>query len=235
MRLSQRLFIATAALAALASSTAARAECEIDPSRAAETARRHAPVFVQSEEIPATLERVLYRTATTDDGRSLLAAYHPVWDFEQDPRPGMGPALTRAFYTGGLKLQRVIYGKGDVEVVEMEIDLETDRVVRLYYETADYDQAGNVIHVDVNLADEKIPDVERLRFEVVSWNHMLDLMGPGEDRDGRVYDLDPEPFTEKLWKEYRMTKKVRTPLSMDRRHPEWEDGETCPFPQTAAP
>ena len=46
-----------------------------------------------------------------------------------------------------------------------------------------------------------------------------------------VYQFSPQPFTDELWKYYRMSKKRQTALSLDRDQLPWETGELCPFPQ----
>jgi len=204
--------------------------CCICPGMAAGLAQKYAPVFIQGEEIPAEPERLLYRAATGEDCRELFLAYHVVWPFENDPRKGFWPAVTRATYTGGLRLQRVIYGPGDVEVVGLVIDLGSGKVKKVTYETADYDKKKDVIHVPVELTGDEVPQYNPLAFEVVSWNHLFVLADrPAEEDDEKVYRLEPEPFTQELWKHYRMTKKRRHALSRDRAHYGWETEYLCPF------
>ena len=210
--------------------SAAGGACELAPGPLREAVMRFAPVIVQRPEIPAAPEAMLYRAATSGDGRLLLIAYHVVWPYEQDPRPGFWPAVTRAVYTGGLRLQSVIYGPGDVEVIELEVDLETMKLLRVSYETADYDARGGVIHVQVVKEGDKLPDQLPLYFEVVSWNHLFELRERPPAPDQPVHRLEPRPFTEELWVYYRMSKSVRTPLSRDRDQRAWETGGICPFP-----
>jgi hypothetical protein len=62
----------------------------------------------------------LYRAARAADG-GLFIGYHFVWEREENPAPGLGPALSRIIYTGGLSLQRLMFGKGDVELVVVEL------------------------------------------------------------------------------------------------------------------
>ena len=208
----------------------ARGACEIAPGPLGEAVMRFAPVIVQGPEIPAEPEAMLYRAATSTDGRLLFIAYHVVWPYEQDPRPGFWPALTRAFYTGGLRLQSVIYGPGDVEVIELQVDLETMELVRVTYETADYDARGGVIHVPVVSEGDELPEQLPLYFEVISWNHLFELKDRPPPSEDRVYRFEPRPFTDELWAYYRMSKSVKTPLSRDRDQRAWETGEICPFP-----
>lgn len=206
----------------------ARSGCCLSPGKVRGLVDRFAPLLVQEPSIPADPEKVLFRASTDDDCRRLYIAYHVVWPFERDPRPGLWPALTRTFYTDVFKLQRLMYGKGDVEVIEITVDLATEQPVRIKYETADYDKKGNVIHRDVTVAKDGIPSIRPLAFEAVSWNHMFELLEepPGPDR--RVFRLSPQPFSDELWKSYRMTKKHRVWPLKDRAHPPWEDGAICP-------
>lgn len=211
--------------------------CCLDPSRLGQLVKRFAPVLVQGEVVPATPQSLLYRARTSEDCRTLFLAYHVVWPYEEDLRPGFYPTITRLTYTGGLKFQRIIYGPGDVEVIGLEVDLETNRVVKVTYETADYDKKGNVIHVPVALDKGNVPGYVPLVFKVVSWNHMFALMPDALTGEGPQYRLSPEPFTAALWKHYRMTKKIKGPLSLDRAHYPWEVEDICPLsnPKPASP
>ncbi len=208
--------------------TLSQAECCLDKMDFEKMVLDYAPLILQAEDIPAEPQSLLYRATTSDDCKTLYLAYHIVWPFEQDPRPGFWPALTRLTYTGGLKFQQVIYGPGDVEVLFFTVDLDSMKIRELYYETADYDKKGNVIHVDVNLDESEIPHYSPLAFQAISWNHMFDLLEGPPDGTVAEFKLTPEPFTDELWAYYRITKKRQTPLSKDRAHLEWETGRLCP-------
>ncbi len=241
------LLVPVAALMFLAAPCLVRAACCIPADQVQELVSRYAPVLVQGEDIPAPPGELLFRAATSEDCRTLRLAYHVVWEFERDPGKGFWPALTRATYTGGLRLQRIIFGPGDVEALALDVDLETSRVTRVRYETARYGKRGEVIHVPVVKEWGDVPDYNPLYFEVISWNHLFDLLeappgkaadkeskgtlnpGSGSTAAGRkVYRLDPEPFTDELWKHYRMTKKREHMLSRDRAHYCFELGLLCP-------
>jgi hypothetical protein len=188
-------------------------------------AQRYAPVIVQDDSIPARPERLLYRMArgeNENDGKIIKIAYHVVWPFEKDNRKGFYSWWTRVTYTGGLNFQGIIYGPGDVEGIELTVDAETGKIIKVLYETADWDEKGRVIHVHVERAGEEIPSDPHLVFQVISWNHMFDLISESELKEEPKYELASEYFSEKDWRYYRMTKKRQTPLKRDRAHFEWE-------------
>ncbi len=188
-------------------------------------AQRYALVIVQDDSIPAKPERLLYRMARgkhENDGEILKIAYHVVWPFEKDSRKGFYSWWTRVTYTGGLKLQKIIYGPGDVEGIELTVDAESGKIIKVVYETADWDEKGRVIHVPMEETGAEIPSDHQLVFRVVSWNHMFDLISESEVKEEPRYELVPEYFSEELWHYYSMTKKKQTPLKRDRAHFEWE-------------
>ncbi len=188
-----------------------------------ELAGKYAIILVQDDSIMAKPERLLYRMARSDDGGIIKIAYHVVWPFEQDNRKGFWSWWTRITYTGGLKMQKIMYGPGDVEAIEMTINAETGKIDRVFYETADYDRKGNVIHVEVEKEGDEIPPDPRLVLRVVSWNHMFDLVTGSDIKECEPrYELDPEYFTEELWDYYSMTKEKETPLKKNRAHFKWE-------------
>jgi hypothetical protein len=196
---------------------------EFDLFRDEELARKYSIIIVQHDSIPAKPEKLLFRMAGSEDEKTIKIAYHVVWPFEKDIRKGFWPWWTRVTYTGGLKLQKMIYGPGDVEAIELTLDAETGKVIGVKYETADWDKKGRVIHVPVVKSGGEIPSDEHLAFRIVSWNHMFELIAESEiKKDEPRYKFYPEYFSEELWSYYRMTKKKQTPLKRDRAHFEWE-------------
>ena len=206
--------------------------CCICPKKAGHMVERYRPVIVQEDDIPAKPEAMLFRVATDEECATLKLAYHVVWPYEEDPRTGFWPAVTRATYTGGLKLQKLIYGPGDTEVIEIHVDIETGDIKRVRYETAEYDKKGNVVHVEVIKEGAEAPEGPTLAFKVISWNHLFDMMDEVPDDGDGVYRFAPGPFTDELWDRYKMTKKHESPLRRDRDHPDWEDGEICRPPES---
>ena len=128
-------------------------------------------------------------------------------------------------------MQRVIYGPGDVEVVFLTIALPEQKIVRINYETATYDAKNAVQHVPLVVEEKDVPAGLPLHFRVISWNHLFKLEPGPPAQNEKVYRFEPEPFTDALWSHYRMTKKVQTPLSLDRDHPAWEDGPDLCVPR----
>jgi len=161
---------------------------------------------------------VLYRASRDENGNTHIA-YHPVWEHETNPAPGLMPLLSRMLYTGGLRIQRTMFGKGDVEVVGFVIDPK-GTIVKIDYETAkDYDpKKFGVTHSDVSVKGKFFPPVA---FRVVSWNHLFDLLKPGSGGPGPdEADVKPAPsyFTRQLWEEYGMFKRRETRLKKNRAH-----------------
>lgn len=189
-------------------------------------------------------EELLYRMSRAEDG-SIHIAYFFVWPFEENPGEGWGPWLSRNIYTGGLGLQGVLFGPGDVEVIELKLSAsEERRPQRLTFETArDYNPAAFAVqHQTVVLPDdlESVGDAERLQtllagppvLRVLSWNHMFELLvepelainGPGLRREASeegqaAAALTPEYFEEARWEYFEMFKQRETRLSRNRAHP----------------
>jgi len=209
-------------------------------------ARRYCPVFETSPDF-GPIVAILYRAARDGAGK-LYIAYHPIWKMETNNSSGLGPFLSRTIYTGGLSLQRAMFGKGDVESIGVTID--QGEIAGLEYETAkDYDpSAFSVQHLPVK--EEGRVDLP-LRFRIVSWNHLFSrlgtdasaaalagIAGAGAGREsGKSEVFAPEGievpgarsvpfgyFTEKLWSEYAMWKNPETILRKDRSHFIWERG-----------
>ncbi len=188
------------------------------PVRVDSVAQRYVPIVIPDEKFDEPV-RLLYRASRDTDG-NLHLAYHFIWDKEENNAEGLMPFLSRNLYTGGLSLQRVMFGKGDAEVVGMVISPK-DRIMRLEYETAaDYDQRDfSVKHKDVTVDG---PVSTPVCFEVISWNHMFDYIknSPGKCKDG--VRLQVEYFAKELWEEYTMFKREETMLKKNRAHFKWE-------------
>ncbi len=186
-----------------------------DALAAAHAPRLLAPRGPEFGPAPADPEALYYRASRDDQGR-LHLAYFFAWPYERNESPGLAPWLNRMLYTGGLSLQRVLFGPGDVEVVSLVIRPD-GRVESVEYEIAEnYDPARfGVKHKAVteteNLAGE-------LYFRVASWNHLfVRVRTPAPD--DRALALKPQYFTEELWERYRMFKARETALSRNRAHP----------------
>ena len=210
-------------------------------------ARRYCPFFETSPSFGPIV--AIYYRAARDGAGNLHFAYHPVWKGETNNSSGWGPFLSRTIYTGGLSLQRAMFGKGDVESIGVTID-QGGEIAGLEYETAkDYDPgAFSVKHLPVKEEGKiSLP----LRFRVVSWNHLFiriggeataaipaGTAGPGAGMVPGAYEVftaeghgRPDArtvpfgyFSERLWSEYAMWKNPETILRKDRAHFVWERG-----------
>jgi hypothetical protein len=184
-------------------------------------AAKYCPVFVQGDKIKPDLEAVYYRMA--EDETRILIAYHPTWSYEKNETPkGFEGVWDKLFYTGGLKLQGVIYGPGDNEVVEIVVDKKSGKIVRLRFEGADLSNGQEKKHLAREYKDDPALTDPPVYLEVITWNHMFELSGKDKTDGKKVFLLKPEYFTDQLWAHYKMTKKHQTPLGMDRAHYKWE-------------
>ena len=188
------------------------------PVRVDSVAQRYVPIVIPGEKFDEPV-RLLYRASRDTDG-NLHLAYHFIWDKEENNAEGLMPFLSRNLYTGGLSLQRVMFGKGDVEVVGMVISPK-NRIMRLEYETAaDYDPRDfSVKHKDVTVDG---PVSTPVCFEVISWNHMFDYKKSSTKKCKDGVRLQVEYFSKELWEEYTMFKREETMLKKNRAHFKWE-------------
>ena len=166
----------------------------------------------------------VYYRAARDASGTLHIAYHPVWTREWNDAKDWGPALSRILYTGGLSLQRAMFGKGDIESVGLSIDRQGGKILEVDYETAaNYNPASfSVKHQNIV---RKGPLDPPLRFKVVSWNHLFSLEeGAGVPPAGSAAAPTLAYFTPQLWAEYAIWKNPETLVRKDRAHFIWERG-----------
>ena len=191
-------------------------------------AARYQPAF----DCPIEYEPILavYYRAAKDESGIIHIAYHPLWARERNDAKSWGAFLSRWLYTGGLSLQRAMFGKGDIETIGVAIDPTSGKITEIDYETtADYSPSSfSVKHAMVK---EKGPFPLPLRFKVVSWNHLFSL----ESQDS-IAPQNPTPqeksaseiplayFTPELWSKYAVWKNPETLLRKDRAHFVWERG-----------
>jgi hypothetical protein len=192
------------------------------PMRDDALAAAYLPVFDCPPEFGPVL--AVYYRAAKDASGIIHLAYHPVWARERNDAKAWGPFISRCLYTGGLSLQRAMYGKGDIESVGLAVDPSKGEVLEADYETAaDYNPASfGVKHLNVV---RKGPLAPPLWFKVVSWNHLFSL------EEGGLTASAPQGsgpalsyFTDKLWNDYAMWKNPETVLRKDRAHFVWERG-----------
>jgi hypothetical protein len=160
------------------------------------------------------IERVLYRAARGPDG-SIRIAYHYVWDHEENPAGTFGAFLSRMLYTGGLSLQRLMFGPGDVEAIGVELSPSLEPVSISYEEAEGYDEAAMTVR-HRKVIDAPWPE-SGASFEVASWNHLFSLS------EGIVSEAPaPEYFDAGEWARYGMTKAPPTFVFRHRAHFDWE-------------
>ncbi|MBL8022003.1 MAG: hypothetical protein JNM27_20175 [Leptospirales bacterium] len=185
-----------------------------EPLRDDALAQRYAPSIISPEEFDQPV--ALYYRAARSNGKQYIT-YHFVWAGETNPAPGFFPWLNRSLYTGGLRLQKIMFGKGDVEMVSLVIDAagNLDEVI---YETAENHDPS-----DFGVKHSTVRTVAKppLVFEVVSWNHLF-LLKDSADQRGTARLLRPEYFTQSLWEEYEMVKERETVLKRSRAHQAYE-------------
>lgn len=183
-------------------------------------AQRFAPRFISG--IENGLPAECYYRASVDEKGNIYIAYHPVWTYERNENSGFMPLLSRVLYTGGLKLQKVMFGKGDVEVVGITLNRQK-KIVELRYETADrYEPTDfSVTHKDIVLTEGMEPP---LCFRVISWNHLFDFVPAKKIAGESGASIQPkaEYFAAALWRDYEMVKIKETNIKKSRAHFIWE-------------
>lgn len=191
-------------------------------------ALKHQPI-IYVDEAYGQPEGMAYRAAKNDVGE-IHIAYHVFWAGESNPHEGFYPFLNRWLYTGGLSLQKTMFGKGDIEVIEIVLN-EAGQVLECNYETAiSYDpSAFSVSHEWVTVKGEDY--VKGMAFEVISWNHLFDLKAISEMENqgaSKKIDLELKYFDQETWEAYEMFKATNTALKKNRAHFEYErlSGET---------
>ncbi len=183
------------------------------PLRNDNLAEKYVPSIICDDKY-TQIEKILYRAAVSSEGFTYIA-YHPVWKFEKNTSRGILPFLSRAFYTGGLSFQKIMFGKGDVENVVIKIT-KAGKPVEIIYETADnyFEKNFSVKHKKITkqITEGKIPELE-----VMSWNHLFRETGTFA-----AGQFKPDYFSDKLWEEYEMTKNPPTKIKKHRAHEDWE-------------
>jgi hypothetical protein len=193
-----------------------------EPIRDDMLASQYLPIFDCPPEFGPIL--AVYYRAAKDESGLLHIAYHPVWARERNDTKAWGPFLSRWLYTGGLSLQRAMFGIGDIESIGMTINPENGEITKIEYETAaNYSPSDfSVKHLTV---DKKGPFESPLCFKVMSWNHLFSLEEAPRSSSGKRNNAAPlSYFTSELWAKYSMWKNPETLLRKDRAHFVWERG-----------
>jgi hypothetical protein len=197
---------------------------EFTPIKDDALAARYAPVLVPSPDYGDPI--ALFYRASVDRAGNTHLTYHYLWEYERNETGGCLPLLSRNIYTGGLGLQRTMFGPGDIELVSMRIDA-AGRVFALFYETAeDYDPSSfGVKHKRVSRLVTGGEIAGPYLFEVISWNHLFEAREMESLSDGEranLVRLTPEYFREKLWLHYEMYKAEESFFNRSRAHEPFE-------------
>jgi hypothetical protein len=162
-------------------------------------------------------EAILYRLSLNRDGNKYIT-YHFVWEKEENTTSGFLPFLSRNIYTGGLSLQKSMFGKKDIELVSLIINPEGE-IIQIEYETAEnYDPKSFGVkhkHITIETRTREIP-----AFKVISWNHLFDKIDTATE--GEYISLNANYFTKALWEEYTMTKESPGFFSRNRAQKPYE-------------
>lgn len=183
-----------------------------------ELAKRYAPILEAGSEHGDPYG--LYYRASKDLEGNTLITYHFFWEKEENTGSGVGPFFSRNIYTGGLKLQKSMFGKKDIELVSLIID-KSGKIQQVEYETAEnYDP--NKFGVKHKHIERKGLHKEPVLFKVISWNHLFDYVGDNSDKTPNVIRLTPQYFNQALWQEYGMVKEKESFFSRSRAHKPYE-------------
>lgn len=197
---------------------------EFTPIKDDALAARYAPVLVPSAEFGEPTD--LFYRASTDAAGNTHLTYHFLWEFERNDAGGCLPFLSRNIYTGGIGLQRTMFGPGDIELVSLQID-PAGRVFALYYETAEnYDASDfGVKHKRVSRLAPNGDIPGPYLFEVISWNHLFaarEMESLSDAERANLVKLTPVYFREELWRRYEMYKAEESFFSRSRAHEAFE-------------
>ncbi|MBK6607543.1 MAG: hypothetical protein IPG24_19185 [Leptospiraceae bacterium] len=94
-----------------------------------ELANRYAPLLAIGSEHGDPFA-IYYRASKDLEGNTHIT-YHYFWEKEENTHSGTGPFFNRNIYTGGIKLQKSMFGKGDIEMVSFMIDLWENQASRI--------------------------------------------------------------------------------------------------------
>ncbi|HRP68021.1 MAG TPA: hypothetical protein PLY93_00615, partial [Turneriella sp.] len=142
---------------------------------------------------------------------------HPYFEDEMNPHKGFGATMSRIIYTGGLRLKDFIFGKADLELIEVVLDKNLTPL-ELSWEGVENYQPKNfgVKHKNQTEKNAKPPYC----FSVITWNHMVARTDASACM--AAPRLTPQYFAEEAWQEFRMVKKTEAILRRNRAHRAYE-------------
>lgn len=190
------------------------------PVRDDEAARRFAPGFISNDDFG--FPHACWYRAARDKKGNLHLAYHPVWEYERNNAGGLMPFLSRILYTGGLSIQRFMFGKGDVEVISAIISPEGKIIALEYERPKNYNPSTFIVEHETQKIEKTIEHMPT--FRVASWNHLFEIATEDTHKKTgeRTWHCNPEYFTDDLWNEYTMVRLKETRLRKSRAHLPWE-------------
>ncbi|MEM7180709.1 MAG: hypothetical protein AAF518_07340 [Spirochaetota bacterium] len=168
-------------------------------------------LLLADKEIPP--EKLLYR-ASKDAQGNIHLAYHFVWAKEENTHSGFYPFLSRNLYTGGLSLQKVLFGKEDVELISLVMS-PTREILQVTYEIPE-----NYSPSDFSVKHRTVTEKDNLSFplvfQVISWNHLVKrIPSPAKKQ---LFSLPVRYFDRELWREYSMVKDSESTFNRHRAH-----------------
>lgn len=186
------------------------------PIEDASLADMYKPILVKGSQYGDPVK--LYYRASKDPAGNLYIAYHFFWEKEENLASGFMPFLSRWLYTGGLSIQKFMFGPADIEAVFLTISPDGKPL------TVEYETAGNYKDTNFSVEHRKAlrvaPLPKTLIFKTISWNHLFVL----EDKplSEKLLNLPVEYFTQNLWEKYSMVKKTEKRIRRSRAHKEYE-------------
>ena len=176
---------------------------------------KFAPIIYTNNEFE--IPKKLYYRAAFDEHENYHIAYHILWDREINKTKGFMPFFNKCLYTNGLKIQSLMYGKGDIEVIEVILDKNKSP------KTLTYETCKNYNPKDFSVEHSKVsidkPINSPFKFEVISWNHLFNYISNDQSNDNlNEVTLKPEYFTEQLWTNFEMFKVKETFFKKNRAH-----------------
>lgn len=170
-------------------------------------------LYIQNDH---NLDNIYYLTSIDSSNNSIGVAYFLDWinefpDFGKIYKTSLFDIIYQAFipilYTNWLYIpnsggmQRILYGKHDIEGIWAVYDLKDDKIEKL--KSLSFETAGHkTVHYYSNTAINNIKLVSKNNFpfiNIITWNHMI-----GAPNNNKYKEFKPIYFSKELWEEYRM-------------------------------
>lgn len=194
---------------------------DFTPIRDDAIARRFAPTLISNSDFGLPI--ACYYRAARDIQGNVHIAYHPVWEYERNSARGIMPFLSRIIYTGGISLQRIMFGKGDVEMISVIVSPKGNLVGIQYEKPKNYNPSTFTVEHQKVMIKKNFTQMPA--FRVASWNHLFEIepsLHPSLKTHEKMWKCNPIYFTNELWNEYTMVQLKETRLRRSRAHMPWE-------------